>query len=119
METSNLLGAGFKTLVIKMINEFNKNFNRMKKNQSEMKNTLIEMKNNLEGINNRVDEAEAQISDLEYKEEKSTQSEQQKEKRILKSEDSIRGSGTTSSVPTFELWGCLRKRERARNWKLI
>ena len=35
------------------------------------------MKNNLQGINSRVDEAENQISDLEYKEAKNTQSEQQ------------------------------------------
>ena len=36
------------------------------------------MKNNLWGINNRVDEAKNQISDLEYKEAKATQSEQKK-----------------------------------------
>ena len=42
------------------------------------------MKNNLQGINSRVDEAENQISDLEYKEAKNTQSEQQEEKRIKK-----------------------------------
>ena len=43
-----------------------------------MKNTLTERKNNLQGINSRVDEAKNQISDLEYKEEKNTQPEQQK-----------------------------------------
>ena len=52
------------------------------KNQSEMKDTLTEMKNNLQGINSRVYEAKNQISNLEYKEAKNTQSEQQKEKRI-------------------------------------
>ena len=49
-----------------------------------MKDTLTEMKNNLQGINSRVDEAENQISDLEYKETKISQSEQQKEKEIKK-----------------------------------
>ena len=47
-----------------------------------MKATLTEMKNNLQGINSKVDEAENQISDLECKEAKNTQSEQKEEKRI-------------------------------------
>ena len=42
------------------------------------------MKNNLQGINSTVDEAENQISNLEYKEAKNTQSEQQKEKIMPK-----------------------------------
>ena len=45
-----------------------------------MKDTLIEIKNNLRGINSRVDEAENQISNLEYKEAKNHQSEQEEEK---------------------------------------
>ena len=54
-----------------------------------MKNTLIEINNNLQGNNSRVDEAKNQINDLEYKDAKNNQSEQQEEKRILKNEDSI------------------------------
>ena len=42
------------------------------------------MKKNLQGINSRVDEVKNQISNLEYKESKITQTEQQKEKRIEK-----------------------------------
>ena len=49
-----------------------------------MKDTLIEIKNNWQGINSRVDEAENQINDLEHKEAKNNQSEQQEEKRIQK-----------------------------------
>ena len=73
METSNLRDPEFKTLVIRMLNEPSKKFDTIKKNQSEMKDTLIEMKNNLQGINSRVDEAENQINNLEYQEEKNTQ----------------------------------------------
>ena len=47
-----------------------------------MKDILIEIKNNLQGNNRRMDEAEKQIYDLEYKEAKNNQSEQQEEKRI-------------------------------------
>ena len=49
-----------------------------------MKDALIEIKNNLQGINSRVDEVENHINDLEDKEAKNNQSEQQEEKRIQK-----------------------------------
>ena len=54
--------------------------NNVKKIQSEAKDTLIEIENNLQGNNRRMDEAEKQINDLEYKEAKNNQSEQQEEK---------------------------------------
>ena len=43
-----------------------------------MKDTLIEIKNNLQGNSSRVDEAVNQINDVEQKEGKNNQSEQQK-----------------------------------------
>ena len=43
-----------------------------------MKGTLIEIKNNLQGNSSRVDEAVNQINDVEQKEGKNNQSEQQK-----------------------------------------
>ena len=48
-----------------------------------MKDTLMEIKDNLQGINSRVDETKIQISNLEYKEAKNTQSEQQEKKNPL------------------------------------
>ena len=53
-----------------------------------MKDSLIETENNLQGNNSRVDEAKNQINDLEHKEAKSNQPEQE-EKRIQKNEDSV------------------------------
>ena len=38
-----------------------------------MKDTVAEMKNNLQGIRSKADEAENQINNLEYQEEKNTQ----------------------------------------------
>ena len=64
---SNLSDAEFKILVISMLKE---DLNSIKKIQSEMKDTLIEIQNNLQGNNSTVDEAENQINDLEYKDEK-------------------------------------------------
>ena len=49
-----------------------------------MKDTLIEIKNNLQGNNSGVDVAKNQINDLEHKEAKNNQSEQEEEKRIQK-----------------------------------
>ena len=60
-----------------MLKELSEDLSSIKKIQSEMKHTLIEM-NNFQGNNSRVDEAENQINDLEHKEAKSNQSEQEK-----------------------------------------
>ena len=54
-----------------------------------MKDTLIEIKNNLQGNNSRLEEAENRINDLEHKETKNKQTEQQEEKRIQENEDII------------------------------
>ena len=67
VEMSNLSDAEFKTLFIRM-----------------PKDTLIEIKNNLQWNNIKVGEAENQINDLEHKEAKNNQSEQQEEKRTPK-----------------------------------
>ena len=84
MEISNLSGAEFKTLVIRMLKELIGYFIGIKKTQAETKVTLSEIKKNLQGANSRVNEAKNQINDLEHKEGKSTESEQQEEKRIKK-----------------------------------
>ena len=80
MEISNSSDAEFKTLVIMNLKELSEYFNSIKKTQAEMKDILTEIKDNLQKINSRVDEANNQINDLEHKEAKSNQSEQQKEK---------------------------------------
>ena len=61
----------------------------IKRIRSEMKDTLIEIKNNLQGNNSRMGKAKNQINDLEHKEAKNNQSEQQEEKRIQKTEDNV------------------------------
>ena len=83
MKISNLSDAEFKTLVIKMLKELSEDINSIKKIQSEIKYILIEIKNNLQRNNNRVDEADNQVNDLEHKEAKNNQSEQQEERRIF------------------------------------
>ena len=101
MEISNLSGAELKTLVIRMLKELSEELSSIKKTQSEMKDTLIKIKNTLQGNNSRVDEATNQINDMEHKEAKNNQSEQQEEKRIQKNKDSV-SCHWDSSNPTLE-----------------
>ena len=54
-----------------------------------MNNTINEIKNSLEGINSRVTEAEERISDLEDKIVEITTADQNKEKRMKRTEDSL------------------------------
>ena len=62
----------------------------IKKDQSQIKNAISEINNTLEGMNSWLDEAEDWISVLEDKVGKNNQSEQQKERRILKNKESLR-----------------------------
>ena len=65
-----------------MLKELSEDLNSIKQIQSETKDILIQIKNTLQGNSRRVDEAKNQINDLEPKEPKNNQSEQQEEKRI-------------------------------------
>ena len=55
-----------------------------------MNNTINEIKNSLEGINSRITEAEERISDLKDRMVEFTATEQNKEKRMKRNEDSLR-----------------------------
>ena len=68
--------------MIRKLKELSEDLSSIKKTRSGTKDTLPEIKNNLQGNNSRVDEAENQINDLEHKETKNNQSEQQEEKTI-------------------------------------
>ena len=76
---------------------FNKDLGELKNKQTEMTNTITEMKNTLEGINSRITRAEEQISDLEDRMVEFSATEQNKEKRMKRNEDSLR-----------DLWGNIK-----------
>ena len=67
-----------------------------------MKNSITEIKNTLEGINSRLENAE-DISHLEGSIMESNQVEQQREKGIIKNENELRNSVTSTKVITFAL----------------
>ena len=79
--------------------------------QSEMKDTLIKIKDNLQGINSKVDEAKNQISDLEHKEEKIIQSEQQDNKNCKKNENRIRNLWDISKCTNIQIIGMPEREE--------
>ena len=68
---------------------FNRDLEELKSKQTLMNSTINEIKNFLEGINSRITEAEERISDLEDKMVEITTAEQNKEKRIKRTEDSL------------------------------
>ena len=69
---------------------FNKDLEELKSKQTVMNNTINEIKNSMEGFISRITEAEEQISDLEDKIVEITTAEQNKEKRMKRTEESFR-----------------------------
>ena len=69
---------------------FNKDLEELKNKKTEMNNSITEMKNTVEGINSTITEAEERISDLEDRMVEFTATEQNKEKRMKRNEDSLR-----------------------------
>ena len=124
MEVSNLSDAEFKTLVIGMLKELSEDLTSVKKIQSETENILIKIKSNLQENNSTVDEAEVQINDLEHKEAKNNQSEEQEEKRMqnIKNKKQDHCKEPLGQLQAFQHphhRGAKRRRERARNWTFI
>ena len=74
----------------KMQETFHKDLGELKRKKAMMNNTISEIKNTLEGINSRITEAEERISDPEDKIVEITTAEQNKEKRMKRTEDSLR-----------------------------
>ena len=100
-EKGSLPEKEFRIMIVKMIQNLgnridkmqetiNKELEELKRNQAMLKNTINEIKNTLDGINSRITEAEERISDLEDKMVEITTAEQEKEKRVKRTEDSLR-----------------------------
>ena len=69
---------------------FNKDLEELKSKQTIMNNTINGIKNSLEGLNSRITETEEWKSDVEDKIVEITTTEQNKEKRMKRIEDSLR-----------------------------
>ena len=74
----------------KMQESINKDLEELKIKHTQTNNTITEIKNILEGTNSRISEAEEQISELEDKVVEITSEEQNKVRRMKRTEDSLR-----------------------------
>ena len=100
-EIGSLPEKEFRVMIVKTIQNlgnrmekiqetFNKNQEQIKSKKTMKNSTINEIKNSLEGIKSRITEAEEQITDLEDKIVEITTTEQNKEKRMKRIEDSLR-----------------------------
>ena len=119
-EIGSLPDKEFKIMIVKMIQNlgnridkmqetFNKDLEELKRSEAMMKNTINEIKNNLDGINSRITETEEWISGLEDKIVEITTAEQNKEKRMKRTENSLRDLWNNIKCTTFELYGYQKK----------
>ena len=73
-----------------MQESINKDLEELKNKHTQTNNTVADIKNTLEGINSRISEAEERISKLEDKMVEITSEEQNKVKRMKRTDDSLR-----------------------------
>ena len=80
-------------------------------------NTITEIKNTLEGINSRLSEAEGRISELEDKMVEITYEEQNKVKRMKRSEDSLRDLWDNIKHTNIWIIGVPEEEEKNRGYE--
>ena len=84
-----------------------------------MNNTITEIKNSPEGINTRITEAEESISDLEDKILEITTTEQNKEKRMKRIEDSLRDLWDNIKHSNIRILGVPEEEEKKKGTEKI
>ena len=90
----------------------NKDLEELKNKHAETNNTITEIKNTLEGINRRISEAEEQISELEDKMVEITSEEQNKVKRMKRTEDSLRDLWDNIKCTNIQIIGVPEEEEK-------
>ena len=84
-----------------------------------MNNIINEIKNTLEGINSRITEAEERISDLEDKRAEITTTEENKEKRMKRIEDSLRDLWDNIKPTNIRIIGVTEEEEKKKGTEKI
>ena len=124
-EIGKLPEKEFRIMIVKMIKNLenkmekmqesiNKDLEEFKNKHTETNNTVTEIKNTLVGINSRISEAEEQISELEDKMVEITSEEQNKIKRMKRTEDNLRPLGQYQMQQHQNYWGPRRRRGKER-----
>ena len=124
-EIDSLPEKEFRVMTVKMIQKlgnkmkkiremFNKDREELKSKQTMMNNTINEIKNALEGLNSRITEAEEWISHLEDKIVEITTTEQNKEKRKKRFEDSLRDLWDNIKYTNIRIIGVPEEEEKKK-----
>ena len=129
-EIGSLPEKEFRVMIVKMIQNlgnrmdkiqetFNKELEELKSKQTMMNNTINEVKNSLEGISSRITEAEERISDLEDKIVEITTTQQNKEKRMKRIEDSLRDIWDNVKHTNIRIIGDPEEEEKKKGYEKI
>ena len=97
-----------------MQESINKDLEELKNKHTETNNTITEIKNTLEGINSRISEAEKWTSELEDKMVEMTSEEQNKVKRMKRTEDSLRNLWDNSKSTNIWITGVPEEEEKKK-----
>ena len=129
-EIGKLPEKEFRIMIVKMIKNLenrmekmqesiNKDLKELKNKHTEKNNTITEIKNSLEGINRRISKAEKRISELEDKMVEITSEEQNKVKRMKRTEDSLRDLWDNIKHTNIRIIGVPEEEERKKGYEKI
>ena len=103
----------------KMQESINKDIEELKNKHTETNNTITEIKNTLEVINGRISAAEEQIGELEDKMVEITSEEQNKAKRMKRTEDSLGDFWDNIKCTTIRIIGVPEEEEKKKGYEKI
>ena len=120
----------FRIMIVKMIKNLenkmekiqessNKDLEKLKNKHTETNNTITKIKNTLERINSRTPEAEEQISELEDKMVEITSEEQNKVKRMKRTEDTPRDLWDNIICTTIRIIEVPEEEEKKKGYEKI
>ena len=127
---SKLPEKEFRIMIVKMITNLenkmekmqesvNKDLEELKNKHTETNNTITEIKNTPEGINSRISEAEEQTSELENKMVEITSEEQNKVKRMKRTEDSLRDLSDNAKCTNIRIIAVPEEEEKNNGYEKI
>ena len=129
-EMGKLPEKQFRIMIVKMIKNLenkmekmqksiNKDLEELKNKHTETNDTITEIKNTLEGINSRLSEAEERISELENKMVEITSEEQNKIKRMKRTEDNLRDLWDNIKHTNIQIIGVPEEEEKNKGYEKI
>ena len=129
-EIGKLPEKEFRIMIVKMIENLENKMEKMQKSinkeleelnnkHTETNNTITEIKYTLNGISSRISEAEERISELEDKMVEITFEEQNKVKRMRRTEDRLRDLQDNIKHTNIQIIGVLEEEEKKKGYEKI